>query len=511
MARSTRIILRRIFALLIALWTLINGFALWEAISDRREQVIENEKITASVSYKKDLMYRRWVAKQGGVYVRITEHTPPNQYLTFIKNREIVTTTGDTFTLVNPAYMSRQVLELSKKDYNLPGRLVSLKPLNPNNTPDEWERAALKAFEKGDTLFTQETFIEGKRYMRHIQPFKTEKSCLKCHAFQGYEVGDVRGAISIAVPVGEFEAVMKQYIGGIVINYIILWSIGIAGIVFAFVKIRKHLILNAENETIIMQQNEEMRTLIENLNKTNNQIKAKNDELDTLNATKDKFFSIIAHDLKSPFTSLIGYSKMLTKNFEKYSDEKKKNYIMNIEKASSSTYQLLENLLTWSRSQTGKLNFEPQNVLLKQLCLESYEPLMTIAENKNISIHNTINAEWKVFVDSNLIQTILRNLISNALKFTYPAGAIHISATELDTQMIEISVTDNGMGMDSKTMESLFKIDSKTSNIGTNDEEGTGLGLILCKEFVEKHGGKIWVESTISEGSTFKFSVPKGT
>lgn len=258
-------------------------------------------------------------------------------------------------------------------------------------------------------------------------------------------------------------------------------------------------------EKTIVLQNEQLSELNINLEKI---VEQRTLELKELNATKDRFFSIIAHDLKNPFNTLIGFSELLKDNFDSFDTDQIKNYITIIFETSRSSYSLLENLLNWSRSQTGRLELTPERISVKQLVGEVLDVCRNPAEKKNIVIHNAIDPEAEVYADYNTTSTVLRNLISNAIKFTHNQGEIYIECFYKDDFVI-VSVKDNGVGIPSKNMDKLFRIDGNFSTKGTENESGTGLGLILCREFIVKNGGDIWVESLPGNGSTFYFSLPK--
>ena len=235
-------------------------------------------------------------------------------------------------------------------------------------------------------------------------------------------------------------------------------------------------------------------------------------KLKQLNAEKDKFFSIIAHDLKNPFTTLISFSKLLENNIDKYDMEKKKHIISMISKGLNNAYKLLENLLYWSRSQRGVIDFNPQKLDLFLLTEEIYNLLSNSAEIKSINLINTVPEKFSIVADKDTISTVIRNLVSNAIKFTPKGGEIIISAKyqtdNSGNDLAEVVVKDNGVGIPEEIKAGLFEINTNISSSGTENETGTGLGLILCKEFVEKHNGKIWVESEIEKGSSFYFTIP---
>lgn len=227
-----------------------------------------------------------------------------------------------------------------------------------------------------------------------------------------------------------------------------------------------------------------------------------------LNATKDKFFNIIAHDLKNPFNTILGFSELVTSKIDTYDKEKIKKLVENINTSANNAYKLLENLLTWSRSQTDRIDFNPEEINLYNIILEALGIVKAQAQNKEIEVKNNIQDGTIVFADKNMIKTIIRNLLSNAIKFTEKNGKINISYNKSE-QYYEISVKDNGVGMSKDIANNLFSINKKTSTQGTEKEKGTGLGLLLCKEFIDKHNGKIQVESELNKGSEFTIFIPK--
>jgi len=225
-----------------------------------------------------------------------------------------------------------------------------------------------------------------------------------------------------------------------------------------------------------------------------------------LNAQKDKFFSIIAHDLKSPFSSIMGFSELLMEQINEKDYKGVDEYAKMIVQSSKQALDLLMNLLEWSRAQTGRMQFTPENFDLVHLVEEITLLFDLIAAQKTITINKALPHELNIFADKQMISTVLRNLISNAIKFTRQGGEINFSAQKSAKEIL-ISVSDNGIGIAPERIEKLFRIDENNSTYGTNDEGGTGLGLILCKEFVENHGGRIWVESEQEKGSTFSVSL----
>lgn len=228
------------------------------------------------------------------------------------------------------------------------------------------------------------------------------------------------------------------------------------------------------------------------------------------NISKDKFFSIIAHDLRGPFNAIIGFSELLNTELDSFNEMERRTMIRNIHDASVSTFKLLENLLEWSRIQTGRTRPNPENVDISTIVNTSLTFLKPMAEKKKIKLFSGIHFGTIAFCDENMITTVIRNLISNAIKFTNPLGDIRIWATEKE-KVIEVVIADNGVGIPPENQAKLFRLDESVKTRGTSGEVGTGLGLILCREFIELNGGRIWVESVPDKGSQFKFTLQKFT
>ena len=233
-------------------------------------------------------------------------------------------------------------------------------------------------------------------------------------------------------------------------------------------------------------------------------------ELRELNMTKDKFFSIIAHDIKNPLGTSMNVSEFLYNDFENFSPEEVKDFINDIMVSSKGLYSLLEELLNWARVQTGRIDYNPEDNDIAEVIANSLSLLKMNAEKKNINFTSTIEAGTFAYFDFKMINTVIRNLSSNAIKFTPENGSVTISAIKGD-EFLTIKVSDTGIGISQDDIKKLFRIDVHHTTIGTSQEKGTGLGLIICKEFVEFNKGKIWVESELNKGTDFIFTLPNAT
>ena len=279
-----------------------------------------------------------------------------------------------------------------------------------------------------------------------------------------------------------------QFIAGII-------SLFFASVlVFVYLQYRNNKRLNAQLQTY----NRELEI----------RVKERTHELEDANATKDRFFSIIAHDLKSPFNGLLGFAGLLSSEYDELTDFEKRDFATMIDESATGIYKLLENLLEWASSQTGAIQLSREKLDISRMIGEIIRTNKTLGEKKNISSEVVINSSRQAFADEDTVKTILRNLYSNALKFTSKGGRIKFLIDDIEPDMIRISIEDNGVGIRKEDMKNLFNLQHKHRTHGTEKEPGTGLGLILCKEFAEINGGKLTVKSEPGKGSTFSLTLP---
>jgi PAS domain S-box-containing protein len=255
------------------------------------------------------------------------------------------------------------------------------------------------------------------------------------------------------------------------------------------------------NEEALRKSEEKFRILATDLSENENRLK-------DLIATKDKFFSIIAHDLRSPFNSILGFIDLIQNQYDDIDDSEKKNYLKLIEVDIQRTLKLLDNLLEWAKIQTGRISFQPGIQRLLPIIENVEETIKSTLNVKQLKLKHNISEQMEVFADTNMLTSILRNLISNSIKYSHPGGKITIEA-ESKIDWIEFSISDTGTGMYEETRKKLFVINGQVSAPGTANETGSGLGLILCKEFIEKHKGTIWVESLKDVGTKIIFRIPQ--
>jgi signal transduction histidine kinase len=474
-------LIERYIKVLAVLWTIIVAASLvWSMIRIKNE-TLEGARIQAHISYVKDILYRRWNAMHGGVYVPVTKETQPNPYLSGIPERDITTPSGRRLTLINPAYMTRQVYELMKEDYGVRGHITSLNPIRPENSPDAWETEALRAFEGGKTEVSSIGKIEGKEYFRLMHPFITEETCLKCHAEQGYLEGDVRGGISVSIPMEPLRAIENRHIRTIAGVHGLLWVVGLGGISWSMRRI-------SQSEKERNQAEEGLRKMT--------------DELARSNAELEQFATTASHDLKEPLLAITIGLKLLKKRCEGKLDSETDKFIVETIDEAKQMQVLISDMLSYARVGTSRKPFEmtDSNVVLKR----SLSNLRIHLEQSGAVV--THDPLPKVMADPLQLCQVLQNLISNAIKFHGDEKPhIHISAEQKEKEWV-FAVSDNGIGIPAEYSERIFEIFQRLHN--KKEYPGTGIGLATCKKIVERHGGRIWVKSEPGKGSTFYFTIP---
>ena len=248
--------------------------------------------------------------------------------------------------------------------------------------------------------------------------------------------------------------------------------------------------------------------IVDKLKKFNLSLLKLNGELEKVNNQKDKFFSIIAHDLRSPFQGFLGLTQSFSEEASSYSAQELSQLSNEMHQMADNLFSLLNNLLEWAQMQKGSMSFQPKEHSLSDLIAGNVQSLKCRSNQKEVAIINKVVGFYQVYVDEEMINSVLLNLLSNAVKFTRRGGTVTIAVKKTENQMVEISVIDTGVGIQKSLISKLFKIGEKTGKKGTDGELSTGLGLLLCKEFIEKNGGRIWVESEEGVGSTFYFTLP---
>jgi signal transduction histidine kinase len=463
------------------LWTFIIAASLIWSIVRIQSETLEGARIQAHISYVKDIVYRRWNAGHGGVYAPVSEETPPNPYLAGVPERDVTTPSGKHLTLINPAYMTRQVYGMMAAEYSVHGHITSLNPIRAENAADAWEAEALSAFERGQQEVSAISTINGQKYFRLMHPFVTEKGCLRCHAKQGYREGDIRGGISVSVAMKPLLSMERRNILTFSAAHGLFWIAGLAGISMSLQRIRK-----SEQERLRAEG--ELRKTSADLVRSNAELK--------------QFAYVASHDLQEPLRVIAGFVKLLEKRYKGRLDPDADGFITHTVDGVKRMQALIQDLLEYSQVGAKKREFnQADSAVIVQQAMSNLKH--AIEENHALITYENLPV---VMGDDTQLVRLFQNLIGNAIKFRgSEAPNIHIAAGKKENEWV-FSVSDNGIGIDPEHVKKIFVIFQRLQKM--DKYPGTGIGLAICKKIVEHHGGRMWVESEPEKGATFYFTLP---
>jgi signal transduction histidine kinase len=460
-------------------------------------------------SSEKDLLIQHWIAAQGGIYAPVSEEIQPNPHLSHIKDQAAATSSGRPLTLMNAAYVMRQLYASSREKGVVQGHFTSLDPIRAGNAPDPWESESLKAFESGKREVSSVEILDGRPYMRLMRPMIVEESCLKCHGHQGYKVGDVRGGFSVSVSMGRYLAAASTMMVPLSLGHGAIWVLGMGGILAATRNTRNH-IRRINKEIAERKQAEQER---ERLLRT---LEAKNEELQSV-------VYVASHDLKSPLVNIEGFSGELAKackemeavlrnedvgpetrgQLARLLDEDIPEAIRFIRAGTGKMQALLRGLLEVSRVGTAVLEIEviDMNALMKHV-IAGMQFQIT---DSGAAV--TVEDLPRCLGDYDHINQVFSNLLANAIKYLDPArkGLIRVSGAVQGARVV-YCVEDNGRGIAREHQAKIFEIFHRLEPEGA--AKGDGLGLTIARRILDRQEGKIWVESESGKGSRFFVSLP---
>ncbi len=443
-----------------------------------RNRTLDVALIQARVAYEKDIVFRRWNNQHGGVYVDASV-TAPNPYLADTPERDVTTPSGKRLTLVNPAYMTRQVYELETEVSGLHGHITSLEPLRPENAPDPWERIALERFNRGVEEVHAVQPMGGKEYMRLMRPLITEEGCLVCHQERGYILGKPWGGISVSVPMSELRAIESKSIRTVQLAHLALWLIGLLGIL-----IGGRSLLASERG--LRRAEEEARAAAARLGESNRM--------------KDLFIDIVRHDLLNPASVVRYYTTFLQ---ESERDPAKLESLHKIEGVNNRLMELIRNASKYSRLEEME-HLDCQRLDLNTLLLDAIAVHEHRLKEAGIALNYLPRGEYPLIANP-MLEDVFANLVANAVKYAADGRKLEIDVLDQGRCWL-VQMRDFGKGIGDADKPLVF---TRFTRLKKEGVEGSGLGLAIVKRLVDLHKGQIWVEDNPAGGAVFCVRLPK--
>ena len=486
-----------LFGLALAIaWTLATAGSLawnWDHLED---SVRGLALVSAQLSFDKDAVYRRWATDAGGVYAFVTDESPPNPHLKHVRERDITTPSGRTLTLINPEYMTRQVHAL-EGEHGAKGHITSLRPLRPENRPDAWEEKALKAFEAGASERVEEQTIDGQLHLRLMRPLKAEKACVKCHSAQGYKVGEVRGGVSVSVPMAPYLLNMEVQQLSMVGGHGLVWLAGLLGLALA------------TSRLVSARRREETA-----------QTQAVADKLRLLSAARQQqqmksvgtLASGVAHEINNPLNVIMNFGQLILD--EEDCPPAVQDYAKYIGAESQRIALIVDALIDFARPDQQATETTNIDHLAQDVCLLMHGVFRTDNISLKESYANNLPA---VNCRGQQVKRVLLSLMNNAryaVNQRYPEPSddknVTVEMTSLEEggqTWVRCTVGDTGNGIPTDIADRIFEpfFSSKPRHVGT------GLGLSISYGIVEDHGGRLWFESEPGVGTRFHMDLKADT
>jgi len=493
----------RLLAIAAFVWSLVMGGSLYWGIVSDRQQMMELATAEAQANLNKDITFRRWGTMHGGVYVPITETQRSVPFLAHVPGRDVTTTDGQHLTLLNPASMLRQMMDLYAAEYGVRGRITGLRYLNPGNAPDEWEKRQLESFARGEKKEVWEVSeIDGKPFLRYLRAMYMEPGCDKCHGILGFKTGEWRGATGLSLPL---EPYLKQAAAArwhLIVTHVAIWLLGMAGLIWGWWMMGTWSAERSRAQAELAKHRDHLEALVDERTAA---LSVSMHAAEAANRAKSAFLANMSHEIRTPLNAVTGMAYLLRRGGNL--NEKQLERVGVIETAGRHLLDILSSILDYSRIEAGKLTLEEIDLSIPAVVANVVSMLSERASSKGIALVTEIGPLPAGLVgDPTRLQQALLNYANNAIKFTSQGSvALRVKLIE-ETDVgafIRFEVQDTGIGIPEEAVNRLFGEFEQADNSSTREYGGTGLGLAITRQIALLMEGDVGVTSSPGVGSTF--------